>query len=244
MRTSLSFLSCGGLALVAATSLLLSAAKTWDQPFQHEWLGRNGARYAIAARNLLRHSWAETGGVPCLQVGSLDEEGPLPYARHPPGLSWLIALAFLTFGESENTARLVPLIATVLAAGCVGLLAGRRGSVPAAAGAAAAFCLLPMTLLYGGHVDVQGSPTTLFILLGVLFWTIAEENGRGRLRWAAGSRARRTASRCPWSLPAAAKCRRRRQGRRVLPDGDAGLRDRPGSALDVRNHRVSVRPRR
>jgi 4-amino-4-deoxy-L-arabinose transferase-like glycosyltransferase len=172
------------LWLLAVLSLLLSFSQVWGEPYQNGWLGRNGARYSMAARNLQRWPLSVTGGVPCLQSGALDKEGPLPYARHPPGFTWLLVGSFAIFGEHENSARVVPMLATLLLAIVVGVWAARRGTALSGALAAATFCLLPMTLLYGGHIDVQSSPTALCVILGMILWERWSRQDRPRSRGA------------------------------------------------------------
>jgi len=170
-------LAAAAFLLLAGASLCLAFRHEWNERWIHGWLGRNGARYSVTARNLVRHPFRVTGGLPCQAIGELDESGAAPYVRHPPLLTWLVAGSFLAFGESENAARAVPASCALLLALALVALAARRGSVVAGAVAAATFSLLPMTRFYGTHVDVQGAPVAAAIALAVLGFARFVENG-------------------------------------------------------------------
>lgn len=81
------------------------------------WLGLSGGRYALAADYLLHEPIEQTWLHPCFEPGDCPERPLVPDTRHPPGFTWLTALAFACFGESEGAARTAPLLATLLLAG-------------------------------------------------------------------------------------------------------------------------------
>ncbi len=164
-----------GVALLVTPWLRL-----WDAPFDHGWLGRNGARYSIAARNLLRLPLEVTHGAPCLQSGAVDAEGTLPYLRHPPLFPLLVASSFRLFGESENAARAVPQWFTLMTAATLAAMAARRNGRFAGAAAFSCFALLPMSVFYGSHVDVQSSPTLFFVVLAAFLLEKEADSGLRR----------------------------------------------------------------
>ena len=136
--------------------------------FQQEYLGHNGARYAIMARNALRCDTAAVAFAPL--VNAEAETEPDPYLHHPPLLHWVVALVFRLFGETEDHARIVPFLFTLLNLVLLFLLAGRVLGNRLTGGIAAIIAaLLPMTGYYGAHVDVQGSPLVAGLLGCLLF---------------------------------------------------------------------------
>ena len=131
--------------------------------FHRGYLGHNGARYSIMARNVLRYDVAEFSFVPLLNAACETE--PDMYLHHPPLLHWVMAFVFRVFGEAEDHVRMVPCLFTLLNLVMVYLL-GRRilgGSLPGGACALMA-AALPMTSFYGAHIDVQGSPLVFCML--------------------------------------------------------------------------------
>lgn len=162
------------LPIVAA--LLLAAVgllATFDGPFDHGWLGHNGARYSQIGRNYLRFGLTYLNGAPLLDAGSHDRHHPVVYAHHPPAVPMAVAMAFDLAGLSENAARAVPVLATllglVLLARLVNLVAGPR---EAGLAALVAVCQ-PMVSIYGAHVDVQGTPVlcaSLVVILAYVRW--------------------------------------------------------------------------
>ncbi|HVQ24576.1 MAG TPA: hypothetical protein VMV01_05345, partial [Planctomycetota bacterium] len=100
------------VALLIAAAGMLS---TFDGPFDHGWLGHNGARYSLIARNYLTHGLIWQDGAPRLDVGVPSRQHPVVYAHHPPAVAMVVAMAFDLAGVSENAARAVPALATLLA---------------------------------------------------------------------------------------------------------------------------------
>jgi len=137
------------------------------KPFQHDYLGRNGARYAMMARNVLRCDMSKACYAPLLNAEG--EVTPDPYLHHPPLLSWVLALVFSIFGETENNARMVPYLFTLLNIVLIFIL-GRSIAGGAIGGGVCALMAasLPITSYYGAHIDVQGSPLVFCILACVL----------------------------------------------------------------------------
>lgn len=171
-----------GLLVLA---LALTLAGLWPQldgPWDHGWLGHNGARYAQIARNYARDGWWVAGGAPRFDVPGADPAAPQVYAHHPPGLPLLVSLVFLAVGEGERPARLVSAAATLASLGLIFALVRRVAGTLAGGLAALLVAATPMTVVYGSHVEVQGPPV-LAAGLGVLW---------------AYDRARRGGSWWPW----------------------------------------------
>ncbi|MFH2001378.1 MAG: glycosyltransferase family 39 protein [Planctomycetota bacterium] len=147
--------------------------------FHQGYLGCNGARYSIMARNVLRADLAAVNYAPLLNA-ALDTD-PDPYLHHPPLLHWVIALSFYCFGETEDHARYIPYAFTLLNLILLFFL-GRRitGSTLSGGFCALMGGALPLTSFYGAHIDVQGSPLVCCILAGLFCY----------LRWVKSNRRR------------------------------------------------------
>ncbi len=175
-----------GLAVVGVA---WSMAQTFGQPFEREWLGRNGSRYAHIARNYERDGLLALRGAPRLDVAGLGEGAtPEIYAHHPPGVSMAIALATRVHGTAdedharEDATRLVPAIATLVLLALFARLvmvvlareaADRRAALWGAASAVVFVAAMPMTNVYGAHADPQGPPVlaaSLLVLLAYERW--------------------------------------------------------------------------
>ena len=162
--------------LLTVAALLLAAVgllATFDGPFDHGWLGHNGARYSQIGRNYLRHGLAYLNGAPLLDAANHDRFHPVVYAHHPPAVPMAVAMAFDLLGTSENAARTVPALATLIAlallARLLTLVAGPREAALAVVVAVSQ----PMVSIYGAHVDVQGMPVlcaSLVVILAYVRW--------------------------------------------------------------------------
>ena len=64
------------------------------------------------AKNFLRLDVSAAGYTPLLNTAGMEE--PNPDLHHPPLLHWTVALGFSLLGESENHARAVPALFTLL----------------------------------------------------------------------------------------------------------------------------------
>ena len=150
----------------------------------HDW---NGAFFSQLARNFLRYPWEIHHGMPIVAVG---EAVPPPaersiYATHPPGLVWLVALAFRLFGEHEWAARLVPITASVASLGLLMFLVGRRWGGESALVTGLIYAAMPMSVYYGRMVNHEA--VCLFGMLAMsAAWAVVTEPGTGSAsrRWA------------------------------------------------------------
>lgn len=182
-KTGDRFLSSAGVALllIALVYACWMMSHVMSGPFQRGFLGLNGARYSLMARNVLRCDLAAARFAPL--VNAEDEEEPDPYLHHPPLLHWVIALVFHVFGETENHARMVPFIFTLLNLILLYIL-GRRVIGGRFAGGLCALiaAALPMTSYYGAHIDVQGAPLVFCMLACVIsYLQWMKSSGKGWL---------------------------------------------------------------
>jgi len=177
-----------GLAFAVAA---FGLTRTLGGPFADGWMGHNGARYAHIARNYARDGLLFDLGAPRMDVAAHERgggesahsgpaiEGTLVsdvYAHHPPALSLVIGLLFDVWGVSEDVARALPIVATLLMLALLARLVGREAGAGAGALAALVAAAMPMVSIYGAHVDVQGPPVLALSLATLLAYR----------RWLAG----------------------------------------------------------
>lgn len=181
-RTGSGRKTLGRLMLVAALVVAALGMKPFLEPgpWQHSWLGHNGARYSQIARNFVRLGPLHLGGAPLLN--GAQESEPEVYGNHPPGVSWSLAAGFALVGEGESVARSLAALATLLSLVFLAwLVAGE--SDPLTGGLAALIAAaMPMTMVYGAHVDPQGPPV-LAASLGVLLAYRRGLAGHGYRLW-------------------------------------------------------------
>lgn len=172
--------------LVLLGGVAFGAWSTWipvTEPFRFGFLAHNAARYALAGRNYVRDGFLAHGGVPNLTPGRVPDDGTprIPYVHHPPLAPLVVGVAFAVLGESERAAQLPFWIAGLCVPWFVFVLARRLlvGIGPHVAAAVAAS--VPISAIYGGHVDPQGP----FVVLGVLGMLIgwARWRERGAQGW-------------------------------------------------------------
>lgn len=139
-----------------------------DGDFRRGWRGHNGARYAQIARNYARDGFLFQGAAPRFDAAGADGSSPAIYAHHPPGVTLLVGAAFVALGESERVARGVSLVASMLGLLALFALVARVAGAGTAGGTVLLTVALPMTVVYGTHVEVQG-PHVLAVGL-VFLW--------------------------------------------------------------------------
>ncbi|RKY18530.1 MAG: hypothetical protein DRQ55_13145 [Planctomycetota bacterium] len=154
--------------------------------FRRGWLGHNGARYAQIARNYARDGLLSHGGAPRLDVAGAGPDAPDVYANHPPGVAWLTGALFSVTGvvdegaepgSSERAARLLSMGFSLAVLGLLFVLTRRVAGARAAGWAALFTAALPMTVIYGTHVEVQGPHVLAGGLLVLLAYTRWREGG-------------------------------------------------------------------
>jgi hypothetical protein len=144
-----------------------------DRPFHRDPEGC-GSFYGLLARNYWRYDLSQTLGVPVMSMGV--HENPTFYPNHPPLVPLLIAGVFGVAGYSDYQSDrfppdwLVRLPTVPFTLGCVvliWLLLCDRASPRAGLIAACLFAATPMTLVFGGLVDVISPQLVFFVLLTV-----------------------------------------------------------------------------
>src|SRR5581483_4526290 len=168
-----------------ATLIFSAFVLTLD--FNGPWIEEDnyyGAIYAQAAHNNLRAGLLTTGGLPAtLYFGPLPIPADAYYVHHPTLLPLLVTASFAMFGESEWTARLVPVTCSLLSLVLLWFLVRSSASRRTAAFVTAIFAAVPMQLHYGEMVDFEPCLTMIFIaallclrrwqLTGSTAWQIA-----------------------------------------------------------------------
>lgn len=159
-------LAAGAIATLFAIGLTNDLSEPWIG--LHDW---NGAFYSQLARNLIRYPASVHHGLGVVAMGSAvppPEERSI-YATHPPGIVWLVAVAFRFAVESEAIARCVPILFSL---GTILLLMDvvkRRYGPVLALLTGLIYALFPMCVYFGRMVD-QESPCLFFMLAAVACW--------------------------------------------------------------------------
>ncbi|GEM_PF-2440764 len=175
-------LTVGGMVVAA-----VGMSPDLDGPWQRGWKAHNGGRYALIARNYARWGLSHAGAAPLMDMAPASGRPPPadgldPYAHHPPGVMMVTGIAFKLLGPSERLARLLSFMATLSSLAVLALLVGTV-STPLAGGAAALLCgAMPMTVVFGTHVEVQG-PLVLLCGLATLLAYARLLQGGARRPW-------------------------------------------------------------
>lgn len=160
----------GWCVLVVAAVYAVGLTREINRPWNglHEW---NGALYSLFARNLLRYPWELHHGMPLIAVGEAvpAENERSIYPSHPAGLVWLVAASFRALGESEWSARLVPIAASLGSVVLLMFLVRRRWGDDVAIVCGLVYSIFPMTVYFGRMVNHE--PLSLFFMLAsMLAW--------------------------------------------------------------------------
>jgi len=158
------------LALLVFIFCVALGLRGWDikSQWQDDNRGWAGAFYSHIARNYLTFGLSETKGamVPNINPRTPDEFSY--YLDHPPMVGWLVALSFEIFGYYEWSARIVALVCSM------GSLVVMYFVVKRVCGPKISLCffalmsVLPMGVIYGSFVDVQGPIVFFFCTLAGL----------------------------------------------------------------------------
>lgn len=162
------------MALVAlfAANLVRDVDGAWTG--FHDW---NGAFYSYLARNLLRYPIEVTRLLPVVAIGPTAPaaDAVVRYANHPPGIEWLLAGSFALLGESEASARLVPITASLLTLWLLLRIVSATHGPAAAVLAGLFFATMPMTAFFGRMVDQE--PLCLLCMMSAT-WAWFARTGR------------------------------------------------------------------
>lgn len=126
-----------------------------------------GAFYSIVARNLLRYGAEVTAFAPITNSGVVDPSQFEIYYHHPPLSIWLTALSFRAFGVHEWSARLVPLIFSLLTLALVFEIARDAFGRATALVALYLMAIVPADAYYATHLDPNNSTSIFFTVLAV-----------------------------------------------------------------------------
>ena len=153
------------VALIFAGGLVLRL-QTFTQP----WIGAHnawgGAYYSNVARNFVRYG-LDTKLAPVVNTGTVDPAQFDVYYHHPVLSMWVTAVDFRIFGEHEWTARLAPLVFSLLTLALVFRIAlAAFGRGPALL-SLLFLSILPVDAYYAAHLDPYGSMALFFTLLAV-----------------------------------------------------------------------------
>ena len=140
-----------------------------------------GAVYAQAAHNNLRAGLRVAGVPATLYFGPLPIPAEAYYVHHPTLLPVLVTISFAIFGESEGTARVIPIVASLASVMVLWFLLRYTAGPRAATLGAAVFAAVPMELHYGDMVDFEPVLTLwmLALLACVWYWGVTAHT-----RWA------------------------------------------------------------
>jgi len=161
--TFTNFGACGAVLLAAALLRFCGSSARWTGGH----IGYNGATYSIVARNHLRYGFLATKFLSAKE--SPCTPGALRYnIHHPPLLGILTASSFYLFGESEFSARLLPIIFSIGNLCLLYLLVRPLWGSATALLSVFFAAFMTMDAFYGPQVEVFGSLVLFFILCAYL----------------------------------------------------------------------------
>jgi 4-amino-4-deoxy-L-arabinose transferase-like glycosyltransferase len=142
-----------------------------SQTFFELWTGVHnawgGAFYGNAARNFVRYGYWATSFAPVVNSGVVDLSEFEIYYHHPPLSMWLTSLSFHAFGVHEWSARLAPLIFSLLTMGVVFVFASSAFGKETGLYALLFMAVIPVDAYYATHLDTNSSMAIFFTVLAV-----------------------------------------------------------------------------
>ena len=160
------------LLIVAVVGGVLLGVGLRSREMFQPWSGLHkawgGAMYGNIARNMLRYGPLETRLAPITNTGALvGPEEYTYYYHYPPLLVSMVAVSYRVFGVHEGSARLVPLVFSLLTLGLVFVFTRSFWGQRQALLAVAIATFLPVEVYYADHVDVYGPPAAFFSALAI-----------------------------------------------------------------------------
>lgn len=157
-------LGCLCLLILLAASLL----RDIREPFigLHDF---NTADHAQFARVLLRQPASVHHFLATYALGMERPAQPHHYAHHPPMITWLTALSFMIFGDSEWSARLAPILCSLAGLALFLCVVRELCDEPTALLAGLLYAVTPVGAFFGRMANHE-APTLCFILLAVWGW--------------------------------------------------------------------------
>lgn len=152
-------------------ALFVIAAALRAPTFTHPWIGGHkawgGAFYGNVGRNFVRYGFATTDFAPVVNTGRAEPSQFEVYYHHPVLSMWLTGASFKAFGVHEWSARLAPLLFSLLTAALVLHLARKLFDNGTAVVALGFFSVLPVDGYYATHLDPYGSMAIFLTVLAV-----------------------------------------------------------------------------
>ena len=176
MRAPWYFWAAVGAAVGIALILRLST-------FTDPWIGVHnawgGAFYSIVARNFLRYGALATSLAPVVNSGVVEPSQFEIYFHHPVLSMWLTAVSFRIFGIHEWSARVVPLVFSLMTMATVFHIAWSAYDRKHAILALLFMAVLPVDAYYATHVDPNNSISIFFTVFAVAAyrqWTLSSRS--------------------------------------------------------------------
>ena len=153
--------------------------------FGHQ--GFNNSLRSIIGRNYVRYGVVQLAGKPIKNIGPVkDSREHVVHWHHPPLVHMLVGLSFQLFGESEASARAVPIFFSFLSVLLLWRIVRRRLGPAGGLWAASIFTLLPLEVEYGKMANYEALVIALMLgaVLAALRIREAAETGTGTGRGA------------------------------------------------------------
>lgn len=138
--------------------------------------GFNGAVWSIFARVIDRHGFLNTQGYCYWTGGSQFVPSATVYDHHPPGLVWILALAFRLCGVHEATARAIPVMFSLLGVVSLMTLLTRRMGVHSGASILPVLLASPGFAYFGRMVNFE--PIVIGLSLTFYSWLLLQPTAR------------------------------------------------------------------
>lgn len=152
------------ICIIIIAALILSIRINFPWIGHHDW---NGARFAGIARNYLTYGYLTTKLGQVVNSGLVSPDRFVYYINHPPLLPLLLSFSFFVFGESEWSARLVPIVFSLGSILLVFLIVRKLWDKTSALYASFLMVFLPMFAYFGRMVNHEA--LTLFFVLSVIY---------------------------------------------------------------------------
>jgi hypothetical protein len=168
------------LVLVVIGAVLFQLYEV-DEP----WFGQkdyNGAIYGILSRNFVKHGYLETRFGPAMNTGPVTDGRFTYYLHHPPLFYFLVSFSFHMFGVNEWSARLVPILFSILALFFFFRLVRKIWGLEEAYFSTLLLAFLPINL-YFSRIVLQESSISLGIVMMLWFYVKWRENRRPAEYW-------------------------------------------------------------
>lgn len=169
---------------VAVVLIFIVGLALRSQTFTEAWTAGHvawgGAFYSNVARNFLRYGYLGTAFAPVVNTGIVDPSQFEIYFHHPLLVMWLTSVSFHAFDVHEWSARLFPLIFSLLTMGLVFEFARAAFGKGTALCALVFMAVLPVDAYYATHLDPNGSMSIFFTALTVEGYRRWVSSGRDR----------------------------------------------------------------